>query len=224
MWCRSLPVTPRLDDSACRSCRSTGHEPGLSVAHVVTRKYPVLAASIQSRAIPACRPSHEDAALAGTSRTPSGRPDSPGTPRYHLWYLGGYRTGDADDRRNGMTKPLWAQPACDPDLPADLQLLIVRSRPASHAPATSNARPWAPRRWRQQRDLDRHSDKIIFPHDLHGTDRLLLARAQNAVDTILGSEVREAGLLEAESGPAAARMGDRLHQPGADQSACAAFR
>jgi hypothetical protein len=97
-----------------------------------------------------------------------------------------------------MTKPLWAQPACDPDLPADLRVVIARGRPPSDVPASTNARPWAPRRWRQQRDLDRHSDKIIFPHDLHGTDRLLLARAQNAVDTILGSEVRAAGLLEAD--------------------------
>jgi hypothetical protein len=97
-----------------------------------------------------------------------------------------------------MTKPLWAQPACDPDLPAHLRLLIARGRPARQAPVTSDARNWAPRRWRQQRDLDRHSDKIIFPHDLDITDRLLLARAQNAIDAILGSQVRAAGLLEAD--------------------------
>ncbi|HUA41216.1 MAG TPA: hypothetical protein VMA32_06615 [Streptosporangiaceae bacterium] len=97
-----------------------------------------------------------------------------------------------------MTKPLWAQPACDPDLPADLRVLIARGRPAGDALAAGNRRAWAPRRWRRQRDLGRHSDKIIFPHDLHGTDRLLLARAQNAVDTILGSQVRVAGLLEAD--------------------------
>ncbi|HUB41350.1 MAG TPA: hypothetical protein VMA72_21110 [Streptosporangiaceae bacterium] len=95
-----------------------------------------------------------------------------------------------------MRKPLWARPACDPDLPAELRLLIAHGRQGAEAPADCKPRSSALRRWRQQRDLDRQSDKIIFPHDLHGTDRLLLARAQNAVDTILGSRVRAAGLLE----------------------------
>jgi hypothetical protein len=95
-----------------------------------------------------------------------------------------------------MTRPLWARPACDPELPADLRLLVARDRPVSPAPAVRKLRLSAPRRWRQQRELDRQLDKIIYPHDLHGTDRLLLARAQNAVDTILGSQVRAAGLLE----------------------------
>jgi len=95
-----------------------------------------------------------------------------------------------------MMQPLWARPACDPDLPPDLRLLIARGRPVSQAPAAGNLRPSALRRWRQQRELERQSDKIIYPHALHGTDRILLARAQNAVDTILGSRVRGAGLLE----------------------------
>jgi len=95
-----------------------------------------------------------------------------------------------------MTKPLWARPACDPDLPADLRLQIARGRPSAQSPADGKPRSSALRRWRQQRDLDRQPDKIIFPHDLHGRDRLLLARAQVAIDTILESEVRAAGFLE----------------------------
>jgi hypothetical protein len=97
-----------------------------------------------------------------------------------------------------MTKPLWARPVCDPDLPANLRLLIARGRPGAPAPAMDKRRQSALQRWRQQRDLDRQPDKVIFPHDLDGPDRLLLARAQNAIDTILGSEVRAAGLLEAD--------------------------
>jgi hypothetical protein len=97
-----------------------------------------------------------------------------------------------------MTKPLWARPACDPDLPAHLRLLIARGRPGAQAPADRKAVPPVLRRWLDQRDLGRQSDKIIFPHDLETTARLLLARAQNAVDTILGSQVRAAGLLEAD--------------------------
>jgi len=95
-----------------------------------------------------------------------------------------------------MTKPLWAQPVCDPELPADLRLLITRDRPGTEFLAGRTPRSSALRRWRQQRDLVRQSDKIIYPHDLTGSDRLVLARAQNAIDTILGSEVRAAGLLE----------------------------
>jgi hypothetical protein len=97
-----------------------------------------------------------------------------------------------------MTKPLWARPACDPDLPAHLRLLVVRGRPGARAPADRKPVPAALRRWLDKRDLDRQSDKIIFPHDLGTTDRRLLARAQNAVDAILGSQVRAAGLLEAD--------------------------
>jgi hypothetical protein len=95
-----------------------------------------------------------------------------------------------------MTKPLWAQPVCDPDLPADLRALLARGRLGAQSPGDGKRRPSALRHWRQQRDLNRQSDKIIFPLNLHRTDRLLLARAQNAVDTILSSRVRAAGLLE----------------------------
>jgi len=95
-----------------------------------------------------------------------------------------------------MTKALWAQPVCDPDLPADLRQLIASGRLGAQSSGTGKPRPLALRRWRQQRDLSRQFDKIIFPLDLHRTDRLLLARAQNAVDTILGSRVRAAGLLD----------------------------
>jgi hypothetical protein len=95
-----------------------------------------------------------------------------------------------------MTKPLWARPACDPDLPAHLRVLIARGRPGTQAPPDRKLLPAALRRWLDHRDLGRQSGKIIFPHDLHATYRLLLARAQDAVDTILGSQVRAAGLLE----------------------------
>jgi hypothetical protein len=95
-----------------------------------------------------------------------------------------------------MRKPLWARPACDPDLPAHLRVLLARGRPGARASADHKPRLSPPRRWRDKRDLDRQSDKIIFPHDLHPADRILLARTQNAVDTILGSRVRAAGLLE----------------------------
>ncbi len=97
-----------------------------------------------------------------------------------------------------MKRPLWARPACDPDLPARLQVLIARGRPGARAPVDRKPALSAPRRWRDQRDLDRQSEKIIFPHDLHPTDRMLLARAQNAIDTIICSQVRAAGLLEAD--------------------------
>ena len=109
---------------------------------------------------------------------------------------GSAQNGGANVRRDGMTKPLWAQPVCDPELPADLRLLITRDRPGTEFLAGRTPRSSALRRWRQQRDLVRQSDKIIYPHDLTGSDRLVLARAQNAIDTILGSEVRAAGLLE----------------------------
>jgi len=93
-------------------------------------------------------------------------------------------------------KALWAQPACDPDLPEQLRLLVARGRPGSQLPPGQEGRPPALRRWLQQRDLGRHSASIIYPHNLDRTDRVLLARAQNAVDTVLGSQLRAAGLLE----------------------------
>jgi hypothetical protein len=97
-----------------------------------------------------------------------------------------------------MTRPLWARPACDPDLPVHLRVVIARGRPGAQARADRTPVAAALRRWLDQRDLHRQSDKIIFPHDLETTDRRLLARAQNAVDAILGSQVRAAGLLEAD--------------------------
>jgi len=93
-------------------------------------------------------------------------------------------------------KALWAQPACDPDLPEQLRTLLARGRPGSESPPGQEGRTPTLRRWRQQRDLGRHSASIIYPHDLDQTDRVLLARAQNAIDTVLGSQLRAAGLLE----------------------------
>jgi hypothetical protein len=117
-------------------------------------------------------------------------------PSIHLAAL---NLGGADDRQASMTKPLWARPACDPDLPAHLRQLIARGRPGVQAQVDHRkAIPPALRRWLDQRDLGRQSDKIIFPHDLEPTGRRLLARAQNAVDTILGSQVRADGLLETD--------------------------
>jgi hypothetical protein len=105
-----------------------------------------------------------------------------------------------DYRRGGMTgkKALWAQPACDPDLPEQLRLLVARGRPGSQLPPGQQPRLPALRRWLEQRDLSRHSASIIYPHNLHQRDRVLLARAQGAVDLVLGSQVRAAGLLEAD--------------------------
>jgi hypothetical protein len=94
------------------------------------------------------------------------------------------------------TKALWAQPACDPDLPERLRMIVARGRPGSQTPPGQAERPPVLRRRLQQRDLGRHSASIIYPHNLDQTDRVLLARAQNAVDTVLGSQLRAAGLLE----------------------------
>jgi hypothetical protein len=93
-------------------------------------------------------------------------------------------------------KALWAQPACNPDLPEQLRLLIARGRPGSQAPPGQPVRSPALRRWLQQREISRHSASIIYPHNLDQSGRVLLARAQNAVDTVLGSQLRAAGLLE----------------------------
>lgn len=93
-------------------------------------------------------------------------------------------------------KALWARPACDPDLPEHLRLLLARGRPYGQVARGGQTRPGAARRWLGQRELERHAADVIYPHDLHESDRILLARAQNAVDTILGSQVRQADLLE----------------------------
>ncbi len=82
-------------------------------------------------------------------------------------------------------KALWARPACDPELPEYLRLLVGQPQAVSRS-----------RRWLQRRELGRQAGRVILPHQLDQADRLLLARAQLAVDTILGSEVRAAGLLE----------------------------
>lgn len=39
---------------------------------------------------------------------------------------------------------------------------------------------------------------MIFPHELDSPGRLLLARAQNCIEAILNSAIRQAGLLEAD--------------------------
>ena len=82
-------------------------------------------------------------------------------------------------------KALWARPACDPELPEHLRLLVTKPQSVSRS-----------RRWLQRRELRRQAEQVILPYQLDQPDRLLLARAQLAVDTILGSDVRTAGLLE----------------------------
>jgi hypothetical protein len=124
----------------------------------------------------------------------------PPAGRTKPWWLSSVHLTVLDYWWNGMTgkKALWAQPACDPDLPEQLRLLVARDRRGSVLPPGQQARQPALRRWLLQRDLSRHSGSIVYPDSLHKTDRLLLARAQNAVDTVLGSQVRAAGLLEAD--------------------------
>jgi hypothetical protein len=48
------------------------------------------------------------------------------------------------------------------------------------------------------RELADRADRVVYPHDLDGPCRAILARAQSAIETILRSEVRGAGLLEAD--------------------------
>lgn len=51
--------------------------------------------------------------------------------------------------------------------------------------------------WRSPgRELWHGGDRVILPHSLDASSCLLLARAQRAIDAVLGSEVRAAGLLE----------------------------
>jgi hypothetical protein len=84
-------------------------------------------------------------------------------------------------------KALWARPACDPELPEPLRLLLTQTQGASRV-----------RRRQQERELRRRAASVVLPHELDPTSRLLLARAQVAIETINGSDVREAGLLEAD--------------------------
>jgi len=48
------------------------------------------------------------------------------------------------------------------------------------------------------RGLAENGERVVYPHDLDGTCRTILARAQSAIETILRSEVRAAGLVEAD--------------------------
>jgi hypothetical protein len=47
-----------------------------------------------------------------------------------------------------------------------------------------------------ERELWHSGDGVVLPHSLDASSWLLLARAQRAIDAVLGSEVRVAGLLE----------------------------
>jgi hypothetical protein len=86
-----------------------------------------------------------------------------------------------------LSKPLWARPVPDPELPETLRYVV--REPGGQTGL---------RRRRLQRQLAREIDRVVYPHDLDLPGRLLLARAQNAIDAILGSHVRAADLLEAD--------------------------
>jgi hypothetical protein len=91
-------------------------------------------------------------------------------------------------------KALWARPVCDPELPEWLRLLVTQPAGAQH-PA---GRRGGGRLRQRYRELARHPDRVIFPDALDNDSRRLLARAQNAIDAILSSQVRAAGLLMAD--------------------------
>jgi hypothetical protein len=82
---------------------------------------------------------------------------------------------------------LWARAACDPELPGELRHLLSLGDAAS-------------RRQQRQRDrqIARDRGRVIFPADLDWDMRTLLARAQGAVDQVLGSGILAAGLFEAD--------------------------
>jgi hypothetical protein len=48
------------------------------------------------------------------------------------------------------------------------------------------------------RELAESGDRVVWPYELDGACRTILAKAQSAIETILRSEVRAAGLLEAD--------------------------
>jgi hypothetical protein len=91
-------------------------------------------------------------------------------------------------------KARWAQPACDPDLPEGLRRLVTEPL-AGREPRRERRRLW---RGGGQRELARLDHQIVYPHDLHEDDRIVLARVQLAIDTILTSEVLAEGLVAAE--------------------------
>jgi hypothetical protein len=91
-------------------------------------------------------------------------------------------------------KARWAKPVCDPDLPENLRLLVTEPL-AGRGPRRERRWPW---RVMLQRELARHLDQVVYPQDLHEDDRMILARVQLAVETILSSEVRAEGLVEAD--------------------------
>jgi len=97
-------------------------------------------------------------------------------------------------RRMTGRKARWAQPVCDPELPEALRLLVTEPL-AGRQPRREQRWPW---RAIAQRELARHSHRVVFPHDLHDDDRIVLARAQLAIQTILSAQVRVEGLVEAD--------------------------
>jgi len=82
---------------------------------------------------------------------------------------------------------LWARAACDPELPGELRLLISLGDSASRG-----------QRRQRDRQVARHRDRVIFPADLDWDMRTLLARAQRAIDEVLGSDILGAGLFDAD--------------------------
>jgi hypothetical protein len=82
---------------------------------------------------------------------------------------------------------LWARAACDPELPGELRRLIRLGDAASRG-----------QRRQRHRQIVRQPDRVIFPADLDWDMRTLLARAQRAIDAILGSGIRAASLFDAD--------------------------
>jgi hypothetical protein len=93
-------------------------------------------------------------------------------------------------------KALWARPVCDPELAESLRLLVMQPPGAQNRAGSQGGR--RVRQWLRYRELARHSEQVIFPDTLHHDSRRLLARAQNAIDAILSSQVRAVGLLVAD--------------------------
>ncbi len=66
------------------------------------------------------------------------------------------------------------------------------------AGATAGAAAVLGLRFSPVRELAVSGDRVVSPYELDGACRVILARAQSAIETILRSEVRAAGLLEAD--------------------------